>query len=99
MENIFRTTSDIKQFVKNALGGSHINWNEADKWTLDEIENLLQAAQGSVDIFERAYNTLTSLQDASLAPAIDKLMAGLADAYAAEHTYSTIVGIKGVMNG
>ena len=100
MDEIFKTTSDIKNFVVSSLNeNSSVNWDKADEYTTEEVEELLETSQNRVNVFERAYNTLTALQDRSLAPAIDSVMFGLADAYAAEHTFSTILNVKGVTNG
>jgi hypothetical protein len=100
MESIFKAPSDIKDFVIKTLNeGSSVNWDKADEYTADEVQELLATSQNRVSIFERAYTVLTDLQDASLAPAIDSVMFGLADAYAAEHTFSTITTVKGVVNG
>lgn len=100
MDNIFKSTNEVKDFVVNSLtDSSSVNWEKADEYTTEEVMELLETSQNRVNVFERAYNTLTALQDRSLAPAIDSVMFGLADAYAAEHTFSTILTVKETING
>ena len=100
MESIFKTTDDIKNFVVNSLSEhSSVNWDKADEYTTEELQELLETSQNRVNVFERAYNLLTATDDRSLAPAIDSVMFGLADAYAAEHTFSTILTVKETING
>ena len=100
MENIFKTPTEIKEFVINSLDeSSGVNWEKADEYTADELQELLDEAVDKVSVFETAYKLLTDTQNLSLAPAIDTVMFGLADAYAAEHTFSTILNVKGVVNG
>jgi hypothetical protein len=100
MDSMFKTPDDIKQFVLSTLDkASGIDWETVGKYTDADIQELLETAKERVSIFERGYTTLTALNDVTLAPVIDSVMFGLADAYAAEHTFSTIVSIKDTVNG
>jgi hypothetical protein len=99
MESIFKTPSEIKEFVINTLDESAgVNWEKVNEYTPDELQELLDEAVEKVGVFETAYKVLTDTQNFSLAPAIDTVMFELADAYAAVHTFSTVLNVSAVTN-
>lgn len=98
MENIFRSPVEIKQFVIDTLNkASSIDWDRAEEYSTDDVKLMLEEANTDVVAFEKGYKLITDTQDRELALVCDAVMMGLADAYAAQHTYETILSVKEVV--
>lgn len=97
-ERIYKTTSEIEQYVVKTLSDmSSLNWEEADKYSDEDVAELLDAAEKKLVPIEKAYNILTDSNDPSIVSVVDLVMLALADAYAARHTFSTVQSIRSTL--
>jgi two-component sensor histidine kinase len=98
-ERIYKTPSEIEAFVINTLSNlSSVNWEEADKYSDEDVASFLDSAQDKIVPLEKSYNILTATNDASIVSVVDLIMLALADAYAARHTFSTVQSVRSTLN-
>jgi hypothetical protein len=97
-ERIYKTPSEIEEFVVKTLTSvSSVNWDEADKYSDEDVAKFLEDANRKLVPLEKSYNLLTDTNDPSIVSVVDLVMLALADAYAARHTFSTVQSVRSTL--